>query len=297
MTTSPVPSDVGFTAILTAGDRDRESSRADALFNDPLAAATIAYVESLNAPGDRSPRLAADLRFLYGDGIALRTRYFDERIVAAARAGASQIVVLASGLDGRSYRLDLPQGARIFEIDRPVVMAFKRQVVEQANLVEKVASVHVMADLAEDDWQSALREAGFVAARPTTWVVEGLALYLGMEAADRLVAQVTALSTPSSHLIIDYTCSDNGNSGAERLVTLAEQAGFDLREGFAPIKTMFASGPSEPPDTWFPRHGWRVEASTLENEAHRFGRPVPRCNDSALGMPSNHLVDAELLSG
>ena len=39
-----------------------------------------------------------------------------------------QIVILAAGLDSRAYRLDWPAGTTIFELDRPQVLDFKREV-------------------------------------------------------------------------------------------------------------------------------------------------------------------------
>jgi methyltransferase (TIGR00027 family) len=39
------------------------------------------------------------------DVMAVRTRYFDEFFLQAARAGIHQVVILASGLDARAYRL------------------------------------------------------------------------------------------------------------------------------------------------------------------------------------------------
>src|SRR6202000_316958 len=40
------------------------------------------------------------------NGISVRTKYFDSALLAAVAAGVRQVVILASGLDSRPYRLD-----------------------------------------------------------------------------------------------------------------------------------------------------------------------------------------------
>ena len=58
--------------------------------------------------------------------VALRTRFFDDELLRAAREqGIRQIVILAAGMDARAYRLDWPEGTRLFELDHSEVLAFK----------------------------------------------------------------------------------------------------------------------------------------------------------------------------
>ena len=45
------------------------------------------------------------------DSFAVRTRFFDEFFTAAADAGIRQAVILASGLDSRTYRLSWHAGS------------------------------------------------------------------------------------------------------------------------------------------------------------------------------------------
>jgi hypothetical protein len=109
-----LPSGVGFTAIQVAGERDRESSRPDALFKDPLAAAAVAYITEVGGADDPSPYLSTAMRRVYGDSVALRTHFLDEWILAAHNRRSLSVVALAAGMDGRSQRLPwrTPQGAR-----------------------------------------------------------------------------------------------------------------------------------------------------------------------------------------
>ena len=60
-----------------------------------------------------------------GNYQAVRTHFFDAFFADAAAAGIRQIVILASGLDSRAYRLDWPAGTRVYEIDQPKVLEYK----------------------------------------------------------------------------------------------------------------------------------------------------------------------------
>src|SRR5262245_17988472 len=59
------------------------------------------------------------------DLLTARTRYFDHFLTQATDAGIRQVVILASGLDARGYRLAWPAGTVVFEIDQPEVLALK----------------------------------------------------------------------------------------------------------------------------------------------------------------------------
>lgn len=68
------------------------------------------------------------------DLLAERTRYIDVFFAKAQQAGADirQIVILASGLDARGYRLPWVPGTTVFEIDQPEVSEFKTAAVYAA---------------------------------------------------------------------------------------------------------------------------------------------------------------------
>ena len=60
-----------------------------------------------------------------GNYQAVRTHFFDEFFANAAAAGIRQVVILASGLDSRAYRLQWPAGTTVYEIDQPKVLEYK----------------------------------------------------------------------------------------------------------------------------------------------------------------------------
>src|SRR5689334_7062966 len=63
----------------------------------------------------------------------IRTRFIEERLEQAIRAGASQLVILGAGFDTRAYRLtELLKNARVFEVDQPATQEYKKRRVREA---------------------------------------------------------------------------------------------------------------------------------------------------------------------
>src|SRR5262249_6829061 len=100
---------------------------------------------------------------------------FDRFVADAWRGGIRQVVILASGLDCRAYRLDWPPAMTIYELDQPNVIEWKTSTL--ADLGHKSTARHrcLGIDLRQD-WPIALRAAGFDPATPTAWIAEGLFL-------------------------------------------------------------------------------------------------------------------------
>src|SRR3984885_11847571 len=110
---------VAATGLLVAAMRAEESARDDALFHDPFA-------ERL--AGDDGRPLLAESGSETGQPsapIVVRTRLFDEALLRAHADGVSQVVIVAAGMDARSYRLPWPDGTTVFEVDQPHVIAIK----------------------------------------------------------------------------------------------------------------------------------------------------------------------------
>ncbi len=201
-------SSVGMTATMVAAARAVATRAANPVIDDPYAAPLVQAVGidffARLATGELSP---ADLdsgdtpigigQFI--DGMAARTRFFDDFFADAADAGIRQAVILASGLDARGYRLNWPQGTVLFEIDQPEVIAFKTRRMAELG-AGPTAELHTIGMDLRQDWPAALAEAGFDACRPTAWIAEGLLGYLPPEGQDRLLDQITQLSAPGSRV-------------------------------------------------------------------------------------------------
>jgi methyltransferase (TIGR00027 family) len=261
-----LPEGVGLTAVGVALARARESAREDRLFDDAYAKAFV------DAVGDET---VAGMK-VFGSYIALRTALFDDYLLAAARGGCAQVVILAAGLDTRALRLDWPAGTRVFEIDLPDVLAFKYDVLGEAAGPAGRGRTTVPADLRED-WGAALADAGFSPQAPTAWLAEGLLPYLTETDNDRLVDRVGELSAPGSRLgieVVNPTTTYRGDvSGFKRM-----QSSIN-----APWRS------TQPdPSGWLVRHGWRpADAPTMEELHRRYGREAlldPRTGTGAGGL-------------
>ena len=138
---------VAATGLLVAAMRAAESARDDALFHDPFA-------ERL--AGDDGRRLLAESGAETGQSsapIVVRTRLYDEALLLAHNDGISQVVILAAGMDARSYRLPWRDGATVYEVDQPQVIAIKGE--RLAGERSRCRRVALGVDLA-DDWPKAL---------------------------------------------------------------------------------------------------------------------------------------------
>jgi methyltransferase (TIGR00027 family) len=199
---------VGTTATLVATARAL-ATRAG-LINDPFAEPLVRAV-GVNfftqvASGERAlSELGDDNGFaLLTDLFAVRTRFFDNFLTDAGRAGIRQAVILASGLDARPYRLWWPTGTTVFEIDQPQVIEFKTQTLRALQATPTADRRAVGIDLRRE-WPEALRRLGFDATKPTAWIAEGLFIgFLSPITQDRLLGNVTALSAAGSRVAADY---------------------------------------------------------------------------------------------
>ncbi|OBK19586.1 SAM-dependent methyltransferase [Mycobacterium asiaticum] len=202
-------SSVGATATMVAAGRARASRAAliDDRFAEPLVRAvgieffTRWACGELDADQVDFPDAPWGMQRMTDQQTA-RTRYIDGFLAEAQAAGVRQVVILASGLDARGYRLPWATGTTIFEIDVPQVLDFKTATLAGLGAAPGADLRAVPIDLRQD-WPLALRQAGFDIEAPTAWTAEGLFGYLPPEGQDRLLANVTALSADGSRLVAE----------------------------------------------------------------------------------------------
>jgi methyltransferase (TIGR00027 family) len=202
-------SSVGATATAVAARRAMASKGPNPLIDDPFAEPLVnavgveAFIKMMNGeieltdddPAFTSQRLA--------EGMAVRTRFFDNFFADAAAAGVRQAVILAAGLDTRAYRLQWPSGTVVYEVDQSQVIEFKTRTLADLGATPAADRKAVAVDL-RDDWPGALRDNGFDSQRPTAWIAEGLLGYLPPDAQDRLFDNITALSSAGSRIGTGY---------------------------------------------------------------------------------------------
>lgn len=126
-------------------------------------------------------------------------------IDAAIRDAASpQVVILGAGLDGRAWRMPELADATVFEIDHPDSQRRKRERAAQLKPIAKDLRF-VPVDFTRDSLDDALAGAGHDPQRPTTWVWEGVVMYLTLEEIEATLRVLQSRSAPRSQLLILYT--------------------------------------------------------------------------------------------
>ncbi|MDH6242472.1 class I SAM-dependent methyltransferase [Mycobacterium sp. OTB74] len=267
---------VGATATMVAAGRARATRADNALIDDPYAEPLVRAVGidffTRWATGELS---AADVDVpgapwgmqLMTDILTARTRYFDDFLSTATASGIEQVVILASGLDVRGYRMSWPTGTVIYEIDLPDVLSFKDRAMADLGVIPTAEVRHVPIDL-RDDWPAALRAAGFDPARQSVWIAEGLMPFLPSDAQDRMLDQIGALAVAGSRLATevsptaDDSADENGSQPvADRMSALAARwrdNGLDIEFG-----ALGYPGPRNDVVDYLDARGWQSTPTPL----------------------------------
>lgn len=149
---------------------------------------------------------------------------------AVREAASPQLVILGAGYDGRAWRMPELSDVDVFEVDHPDSQKVKRERV--TSLQQLARSIHfVPVDFTKDSLDRALAAAGHDSTKPTTWIWEGVVMYLTPEEVDATLAQITARSANGSRLIVVY----HAPAWFLRIVgLLLRRVGEPLRSRFRP---------------------------------------------------------------
>ena len=279
-----IATSVGTTAVMVAAARAGETERDEPLINDPYARVLVAnagtgvweYLLDADfiAKVAEADTEAAQIFEHMGNYQAVRTHFFDAFFAEATAAGIRQVVILASGLDSRAYRLQWPAGTTVFEIDQPKVLDYKSATLSEHGVEPSATRREVPIDLRED-WPAALRTAGFDASQPTGWLAEGLLMYLPADAQDLLFERLTELSAPGSRVAADTVGVHSEERRAqmrERFQQLASK--FEMQQAIDVQELMYDDPDRADVTVWLDEHGWTASGITSQEEMQRLGRWV-----------------------
>lgn len=281
-------SSVGATATMVAAGRAMASKDPRGLINDPFAEPLVRAVgvDLFTKMIDGELDLATlengtpvRMRSMV-DGMAVRTKYFDDYFLDATAAGVRQVVILASGLDSRAYRLPWPAETVVYEIDQPQVIEFKTTTLAGIGAHPTATRRTIPIDLRQD-WPAALRAAGFDSSRPTAWLAEGLLIYLPADAQDRLFDNITALSVPGSAIATEFVPGivDFDADKVREMSGSFKEHGVDID-----MASLVYAGQRNHVVDYLGAKGWTVEGITRTElfERHDIEVPAPE-NDDPLG--------------
>ena len=179
-----------------------------AKFADPTALSLLpedvrARVEGIRSgttPKTRRERIERTFLQKRASMMVARTVAIDDVVRAAS---SPQVVILGAGYDGRAWRMAELGDTVDFEVDHPDTQREKRP--RTAALAMCARDVRfVPVDFTRDDLDEALGAAGHDVTRPTTWIWEGVVMYLERTDIDATLAIIARRSATGSRLTIAY---------------------------------------------------------------------------------------------
>ena len=283
-------SSVGATATFVASGRAMATKDPRGLINDPFAEPLVRavgldfFTKMMDGELDTSTidNASPARRQAMIDGMAVRTKYFDDYFIDATNNGVRQAVILASGLDARAYRLPWPAGTVVYELDQPQVIDFKTTTLAGIGAEPLTTRRTIPIDLRQD-WPAALKAAGLDLTAPIAWLAEGLLIYLPPDAQDRLFDNITELSVPGSRVatefvpgIIDFDADQVRETIASSFL---RDHGIDVD-----MPSLVYAGQRNHVADYLRAKGWAVEGVTRAELFERNGIEVPAPeNDDPLG--------------
>jgi methyltransferase (TIGR00027 family) len=197
------------TAVLVCMARAMaHGTTGEARFADPAALALLpaearARVERYRAgaaPDSLRGRAARSIHQRRAKVLVARTVAIDE---AVRDAGAPQLVILGAGLDSRAWRMPELRNVTVFEVDHPDTQRQKRE--RAAALAQVAREVRfVPVDFTQGGLDAALAAAGHDPARATTWIWEGVVMYLSRAEIGATLGVLGGRSPAGSRVIMDY---------------------------------------------------------------------------------------------
>jgi methyltransferase (TIGR00027 family) len=186
--------------------------------------------------------------------LVARTRFFDERVLAALPAGIRQVVILGAGYDDRALRFRSP-GVRFFELDHPATQADKRRRLRAVQASpDGPGPTLAPADFRRDDAAAVLAASGHDARQPTLFLCEGLLVYLDGAACVRLLSALRARAAAGSELAVSLATHREGVDSA-RAVAVANSRRRNADEPWLTIL------PAAAHLELLGRAGWQVDDS------------------------------------
>jgi methyltransferase (TIGR00027 family) len=298
---------VGATALGVAAARMADTESDDPLIDDPFARVFLeaagdgmwSWFGSSELP-DEILEAAPDVPLrMQGmrDYMASRTAFFDEFFIDATEAGVRQVVILAAGLDSRSWRLPWPDGVTVYELDQPQVLEFKASTLREHGAQPTAHVVNVPVDL-RDDWPTALQQAGFDPALPSAFSAEGLLPFLPSAAQDLLFERIQALTAVGSRVAVEAPGPDFNNpemrerqrAQMQRYRALAARLGREEHD-FPDFDELWYFEARADVGEWLLEHGWDVSVLATEDMMALYDRHPPEGIED--GSPYTLFVSAQ----
>jgi len=212
--------------------------------------------------------------------VLCRKRYIEDKLVESLHTDLDAVVVLGAGLDTLAYRLPQLSAKRVYEIDLPENMAYKKKTVEALYGEVPAHARLIPLDFETQTLEQGLLAAGYSADQKTFFVWEGVTQYL-TEAAVRETMWFLAKAKPGSRLVFTYILKDfiDGTQmyGQDRLYQRMRVKNQYWRFGLDPRQVAAFIG----------EYGWTVlEQVSADTYTERYMRPAGRTEAVAEAEPA-----------
>jgi methyltransferase (TIGR00027 family) len=171
------------------------------VLEDEVGLKLLAPSKTWRQRGDMNPRFTRSSRA----SIVARARFIEDLVVDQAERGVGQYVILGAGLDTFAQRRpEIASRLKVFEIDRPGPLAWKRQRLIELGfgIPDWLRFVPVDFEV-HGSWRDGLVAAGFDDSKPAVLASTGVSMYLTKEANAATLRQVASLA-PDSTLAMTF---------------------------------------------------------------------------------------------
>ncbi len=141
------------------------------------------------------------------NGFPSRKRYINDKMADIVAANIETMVILGAGLDSLAYRIPELSKLRVYEVDLPENIRYKRQKLEALYGIVPAHVTLVPVNFEDRNLEDALRQAGYSFDHKTAFVWEAVTQYL-TEAAVRDTFSVLAKAVPGSRLLFTYVLKE-----------------------------------------------------------------------------------------
>ena len=138
----------------------------------------------------------------FADMVISRTLYIDD-ILRKSFAKSEQFVIMGAGFDTRCYGHFVQNGINLFELDQKSTQQFKKDILKKAKI--NTGNIHfVDVDFASENWYDKLGNAGYDKNKVTTFLWEGVTLYLSEKDVRKTLGDIKNHVKSGSIIVVDF---------------------------------------------------------------------------------------------
>ena len=162
--------------------------------------------------------------------VTSRTVFFDN-ILKKSFEKSEQFVVMGAGFDTRCYGNLVKDTFNLYELDKKQTQELKRTYLQKANI--DASNVHfVDVDFSTESWSEKLITAGYDKNKATTFLWEGVTLYLTEKDVRKTLSEIQQNATTGSTIVADFYSLDFVKGklvpGKKALEMTDEELGFGI---------------------------------------------------------------------